>query len=114
MNSEAAAARPAGDDLVSAARRVTAAAVRSMLDDGGELAILDVREELIFSRSHLLLARSAPLSRLELRVPQLVPRRATRIVLVDDGDGLAARAAAIFWSSAASRRRGGMRGWPSG
>jgi hypothetical protein len=69
MSSEAAAARPAGDNLVSAAPPVTAAAVRSMLDDGDELAILDVREELIFSGSHLLHARSAPLSRLELRVP---------------------------------------------
>src|SRR5262249_42263746 len=36
------------------------------------------------------------LSRLELRVSSLVPRRATRIVLVDDGDGLAQRAATIL------------------
>jgi rhodanese-related sulfurtransferase len=64
-----------------------------MLADGRELALLDVREELIFSRGHLLHARSLPLSRLELRIFRLVPRRATRIVLVDDGDGLAERAA---------------------
>jgi rhodanese-related sulfurtransferase len=94
MSGEAAAARRPGSD--AAARLVTAAAVRSMLDDGGELALLDVREELIFSGSHLLHARSAPLSRLELRVPQLVPRRATRVVLIDGGDGLAVRAAAIL------------------
>jgi rhodanese-related sulfurtransferase len=67
-----------------------------MIDDGGELALLDVREELTFSRAHLLHARSAPLSRLELIVPRLVPRRATRIVLLDDGDGLAERAAHIL------------------
>ena len=67
-----------------------------MIDDGGELALLDVREELTFSRAHLLHARSAPLSRLELMVPCLVPRRATRIVLLDDGDGLAERAARIL------------------
>ncbi len=60
-----------------------------MLDDGGELALIDVREELIFSQSHLLLARSVPLSRFELKFAPLVPRRATRIVLCDDGDGLA-------------------------
>src|SRR5262245_55414383 len=78
------------------AARVSAAKLRAMLDDGGELAILDVREELTFSESHLLHARSAPLSRLELRVPSLVPRRGTRIVLVDDGDGLAQRAAAVL------------------
>jgi rhodanese-related sulfurtransferase len=67
-----------------------------MLGDGGELALVDVREELIFSQRHLLLARSIALSRLELRFAQLVPRRSTRIVLCDDGDGLAERAAAIL------------------
>jgi rhodanese-related sulfurtransferase len=67
-----------------------------MIDDGGELALVDVREELIFSQRHLLLARSIPLSRFELKFAQLVPRRATRIVLCDDGDGAAGRAAAIL------------------
>jgi rhodanese-related sulfurtransferase len=67
-----------------------------MIDDGGELAPIDVREELIFSQNHLLLARSVPLSRFELRFPTLVPRHATRIVLCDDDDGLAERAAAIL------------------
>jgi rhodanese-related sulfurtransferase len=76
--------------------RVSPAALREMLGDGGELALVDVREELIFSQRHLLLARSAPLSRFELRFAQLVPRRTTRIVLCDGGDGLAERAAAIL------------------
>ena len=67
--------------------------IKAMLADGNELALLDVREELIFSRAHLLHARSLPLSRIELRIRALVPRRATRVVLVDDGDGLAQRAA---------------------
>jgi rhodanese-related sulfurtransferase len=67
-----------------------------MIGDGGELALVDVREELIFSQRHLLLARSIPLSRFELNFAQLVPRRATRIVLCDDGDGAAGRAAAIL------------------
>ena len=67
--------------------------VRAMLADGRELALLDVREELIFSRGHLLHARSLPASQLELRIARLVPRRSTRIVLCDDADGLADRAA---------------------
>src|SRR5665213_4189725 len=67
-----------------------------MLGDGAELALIDLREELIFSRSHLLWARNVPLSRLELRFARLVPRRATRIVLIDDNDGLCARAAEIL------------------
>jgi rhodanese-related sulfurtransferase len=64
-----------------------------MLGDGEELALVDVREELTFSQNHLLWARNVPLSRLELRFAQLVPRKATRIVLCDDSDGLAGRAA---------------------
>src|SRR5256714_13006337 len=77
-------------------RRAGAEKLRGMLLDGAELALLDVREERIFSESHLLFARSVPLSRLELRMARLVPRRATRIVLVDDADGLAERAAKVL------------------
>jgi rhodanese-related sulfurtransferase len=75
---------------------VTPAAVKTMLGDGGELALIDVREELTFSQNHLLWARNVPLSRLELRFARLVPRRATRIVLIDDNDGLAQRAADVL------------------
>src|SRR5690242_9810857 len=77
-------------------RSVDARLLRAMLDDGEELAILDLREELIFSQNHLLHARSVPLSRLELLIDRLVPRRATRIVLCDDADGLAERGAVIL------------------
>jgi rhodanese-related sulfurtransferase len=72
------------------------AELRGMIGAGGELALVDVREELIFSQRHLLLARSIPLSRLELKFAQLVPRRSTRIALCDDNDGLAERAATIL------------------
>jgi rhodanese-related sulfurtransferase len=75
---------------------VTAQAVKAMLADGEELALIDVREELIYSQNHLLWARSVPLSRLELRFARLVPRLSTRIVLIDDADGLAQRAADVL------------------
>jgi rhodanese-related sulfurtransferase len=75
---------------------VSPAQLRGMFGDDGELALVDVREELIFSQNHLLLARSVPLSRFELKFAALVPRRATRTVLCDDNDGLAERAAAIL------------------
>ena len=75
------------------AARVEPRRLRAMLVDGREMALLDVREELIYSQSHLLHARSAPLSRLELRVAALVPRCGTRIVLCDDDETLATRAA---------------------
>ena len=77
-------------------RPLSAAAVKAMLGDGGELALIDLREELTFSQNHLLWARNVPLSRLELRFARLVPRKATRIVLIDDNDGLVARAADIL------------------
>jgi rhodanese-related sulfurtransferase len=96
------------------ARRVGAQALRAMLLDGQELALLDVREERIFSESHLLFARSVPLSRLELRMARLVPRKSTRIVLVDDNDGLAARAASVLAKAGytdVSLLDGGNAGW---
>jgi rhodanese-related sulfurtransferase len=77
-------------------RPVPAPALKSMLADGGELALIDVREELIYSQNHLLWARNVPLSRVELRFARLVPRKTTRIVLCDDDDGLAARAAPVL------------------
>src|SRR5437016_12151074 len=75
---------------------VDAGALKAMLVDGQELAIVDLREELIFSQGHLLFARSVPSSRLELKFARLVPRRGTRIVLCDDADGLVERAANIL------------------
>jgi rhodanese-related sulfurtransferase len=93
---------------------VSPAALRGMLGDGGELALIDVREELIYSQGHLLLARSAPLSRLELKFVQAVPRRTTRIVLCDGGDGLAERGAAVLARNGYSDLRilsGGIEAW---
>ena len=97
-----------------AAPMLPAAELKAMLRDGEELAILDVREEGIFAEGHLLYAASLPLSRLELRLDALVPRRATRIVLCDDGDGLAHRAARklMHWGYRnLAVLAGGIRGW---
>ena len=77
-------------------RSVSAVAVKAMLGDGKELALVDVREEFTFSQNHLLWARNVPLSRLELRFARLVPRKSTRIVLCDDNDSLVERAAVIL------------------
>lgn len=73
---------------------VTAPTVRQWLNDGDEIALLDVREAGQFGEGHPFFAVPAAYSRLELDVPLLVPRRATRTVLLDDGDGVAERAAA--------------------
>ena len=75
-------------------RAVGPAALEAMLLDRGELALLDVREEGAYAGGHLLFASSLPLSRLELRLADMLPRKGVRIVLCDgDGGTLAARAA---------------------
>ena len=66
-----------------------------MLLDGGEIALLDVREEGDFGDCHILLSVNVPLSRLELQVASLVPRTSARVVVCDARDeGLAQRGAA--------------------
>src|SRR5213080_5107102 len=93
---------------------VDAGALKAMLVDGQELAIVDLREELIFSQGHLLFARPVPLSRLELTFARLVPRRGTRVVLCDDADGLAERAAEILAQGGYTNLyalAGGVAGW---
>lgn len=73
---------------------VTAGQLKSLLHDGGEIALLDVREAGQFGESHLLFATPLPYSRLELDVGARVPRTSARIVVCDDGVlGVAGRAA---------------------
>ena len=75
-------------------KTVDSTRLKAMLNDGGELALLDVREEGQFGVAHMLYAIPLPYSVLEMRLGILVPRRSTRTVLVDSGDGVGARAAA--------------------
>src|SRR3954465_6381766 len=90
--------------------------VRAMLRDGGEMALLDVREEGVFSeQGHPFFANSVPLSRLELLIRELCPRPLTRIVVYDGGeDGLADRAAtklALMGYCNLAVMAGGACGW---
>ena len=75
------------------AKTITAAQLRDRLHSGGEIAIVDAREEGSFHDRHLLMASSLPLSRVELLAPGLLPRHSAPIVVCDDGEGLAERAA---------------------
>ncbi|WP_250474184.1 rhodanese-like domain-containing protein [Caballeronia sp. GAFFF1] len=64
------------------------------LSDEREIALVDVREEGEFGWGHPLHAINVPYSTLERDIATPVPRLATRIVLVDDGEHrVAARAA---------------------
>ena len=74
---------------------MTPAALRERLLAGGELALLDVREQGVHTRGHPFFACSLPISRLEVMADDLLPRKTAPLALLDDGDGdLAARAAA--------------------
>lgn len=72
---------------------VAPAMVREWLLASGEIAFIDVREEGQHGLGHPLLSVNIPYSRLEAEFRLRVPRTATRVVLVDAGDGIAAQAA---------------------
>ncbi|MBI3375725.1 MAG: thiosulfate sulfurtransferase [Betaproteobacteria bacterium] len=75
--------------------KVSFTALRGLLDGGGELALLDVREQGVHYKGHPFFACSLPLSKLEMMIEDLVPRPSAPIVLLDAGnEGLAERAAA--------------------
>jgi len=74
--------------------RVTALDLRRRWRAGEEVALLDVREEGPYSLAHPFFAVSLPLSQIELRILDLIPRMSAPIVVYDDGEGFAQRAAA--------------------
>lgn len=76
-----------------APRQVEATTVKAWLADGGELAFLDVREHGQYGEGHPFQVVSVPYSRFEPELARLVPNVNVRTVLMDDGDGIAERAA---------------------
>jgi rhodanese-related sulfurtransferase len=93
---------------------LSAFAAKDALHAGGEIAFLDVREAGQFADGHPLFATPCPYSRLELTVGALVPRLDVPVLLVDDGDGVAERAAVSLRRmgySDVTAIRDGVRGW---
>ena len=98
--------------------RIDAKTLRGWIGDGQELAILDAREEGEFGGSHLFWAIPCPLSRREIRVPAILPRKSVRVVCVDDGSngtmGLAEKLASYLESTGYSDvhvLEGGTKSW---
>lgn len=71
---------------------ITVPELVAKFSDPAEFALIDPREQGVFTRGHLLGASNMPFSRLELLIEKAVPRKSTEIILCDDGDGAAARA----------------------
>ena len=94
--------------------KINAKTLKTMISDGEELAVLDVREEGEFGSGHILYAVPLPYSILEMRLGQLVPHPTTRTVLVDGGNGVGERAAnrmKILGYSRVAILDGGMTSW---
>ena len=70
---------------MSQAKRLDAATVRERILSGDEIAILDLREWGVFGDGHMLFAISCPLSHLETRIDDFVPRQDTPLVLCSEG-----------------------------
>ena len=99
---------------MSSTPTISPEALHGLLLGGDELALLDLREQGTFGESHLLYASCLPLSRLELRVGRLVPRRSAPVVLCDGDEGLAERGAAKLAALGYTDVRvlaGGVPGW---
>jgi len=75
-------------------QRLQPSQAKGLLTEGGEIAFIDVREFGQYGEGHPFFAINIPYSRLELDVSQLIPRHSVRILLLDDNDGIAERAAA--------------------
>jgi rhodanese-related sulfurtransferase len=92
----------------------TYAEVRAALLERREIALLDVREEAPHAQAHPLFAAQLSLSRLELEAYARLPRREAPIVTLDDGEGLAERAAKRLLElgyTDVSVLAGGVQGW---
>ncbi|MGQ0655654.1 MAG: rhodanese-related sulfurtransferase, partial [Betaproteobacteria bacterium] len=60
--------------MPTSAKRVSSHSLRERLLSDAEVALLDVREQGVHYRGHPFFASSAPLSRLEMMIADLVPR----------------------------------------
>jgi predicted metal-dependent enzyme (double-stranded beta helix superfamily)/rhodanese-related sulfurtransferase len=93
---------------------ITPMEVRRDLLARREIAILDLREEGAYATDHPLFAVCLPLSRLEMEILDRVPRKDTKIVLYDHGEGLVAtgrqRLIALGYDTVLELR-GGLSGW---
>src|SRR5215471_17941993 len=73
--------------------QIDAPTLKRWLSDGSEIALIDLREAGQYGMGHPFFAVPLPYSKFEIGLTALLPNAGVRIVLCDDGDGIAARAA---------------------
>ena len=62
--------------------------LKSWLSDNQEIAFIDVREIGQHTKGHPLFSISIPYSSLELDIENLIPNKNTRVILIDNNDGI--------------------------
>ncbi len=107
--------RVRSNGLLSMTSFIDPKTLKSWLHDGGEIALLDVREHGQYGEAHLFYGIPLPFSRLELDAPRLMPRRSVRVVAYDGGDSdvaeRAARRLAALDYTDVHVLQGGTRAW---
>ncbi|SEN31636.1 3-mercaptopyruvate sulfurtransferase SseA, contains two rhodanese domains [bacterium A37T11] len=92
----------------------TSEQVREALRNKQEIALIDPREEDVFAKGHPLFAANFPISSIETDAYTRIPRLQTLLVIYDNGEGLAEKAAKIFEHIGYSQVHllsGGLKGW---
>ena len=88
--------------------------IRRALLVGSEIALIDVREEQEFAQGHPLFAAQIPLRRIDEEARWRIPRLDTPVVVYDNGEGLARKAAVRLEALGYTDVReleGGLSGW---
>jgi len=79
-------------------KELTAQLLKPLLTDGDEIAFLDIREHGQYGEGHPFFSVHLPFSKIETLAPKLMPCRAVRCVLMDNGDGVSIRASEVLES----------------
>lgn len=94
---------------------ISAYALHQKLNDGDEIAVIDVREYGEYGSEHLLFCTPIPFSRYELELPRLIPNREVRLVIYDQCDNDIARRSAFIAEALGYqnviRLQGGIDAW---
>ncbi len=93
---------------------ITPQDIRSALILSHELALIDVREEAEFARGHPLFAAQIPFRRIDVEAYWRLPRRDVLLVVYDNGEGFAQKAAERFEDLGYEHVRvlkGGLQAW---
>lgn len=101
-------------DTLERTQTASPADIRTALLARDEIALIDVREEHDFAQGHPLFAAQIPLRRIDQEAHWRIPRLDTPIVVYDNGEGLARKAAVRLQGLGYSDVReleGGLTGW---